>query len=295
MGIDQMKKIFFVYSQSLQPSVCKWVKLAVDSTKIDVNFMDWRDFVNPRSIAEQIYSSINEADLVIFDISDENKDVIYKLGYSHGIRKPTIVISEISFMTSPFDASGTRVLFYDHNQNINHDFIHSLSNSISEALNNPDEYIRSNRSKNDTKKLFISYSHKDKEYLDRLMVHLTPLKRKGLIDPWVDTRLKAGDKWKVEIEEALDQAKVAILLISADFLASDFIVDNELPPILSKASSEGTRIIPIILKPCRFKRDENLSPFLSINEPDAPLATLAHADQEFLYDEASSLVESLLM
>jgi transcriptional regulator with XRE-family HTH domain len=120
--------------------------------------------------------------------------------------------------------------------------------------------------------LFISYSHTDKEYLDRLLVHLRPLQKSGLIDPWNDTRIVAGDKWKEEIEKALEKAAVAVLLISADFLASNFIVDNELPPLLKKASDEGTVILPLILKPCGFIRDKSLSIFQAVNSPDAPLS-----------------------
>jgi len=92
-------------------------------------------------------------------------------------------------------------------------------------------------------------------------VHLKPLERDGLIDLWVDTRLRPGDRWKKEISAALERAQVAILLISADFLASDFITNDELPPILTAAEQKGTRIIPIILKPCRFARDKNLRHF----------------------------------
>jgi len=87
--------------------------------------------------------------------------------------------------------------------------------------------------------LFISYCHNDREYLDRLLIHLKPLQKEGLIEVWADTQLKAGDRWRVEIKQALDRASVAILLLSADFLASDFITENELPPLLKKSSRAG--------------------------------------------------------
>jgi len=114
------------------------------------------------------------------------------------------------------------------------------------------------------KRVFISYSHRDSAFLDRLMVHLKPLQRQGVLDPWVDTRLLAGERWKREIEKALKSARVAVLLISADFLASDFIIENELPPLLHAAEEKGTLIIPVILKPCRFTRDPHLREFQSV-------------------------------
>ena len=143
------------------------------------------------------------------------------------------------------------------------------------------------------KKIFISYCHKDKEYLDRLLVHLKPLKKQGLVDPWVDTKLVAGDDWKKEIKTALNEARAAILLVSADFLASDFIVDNELPPLLQAAKEKGSRIIPVILKPCRFLRDKNLRAFQSVNLPEEPLSLVSENERELIYDTVAQQVEEL--
>lgn len=144
------------------------------------------------------------------------------------------------------------------------------------------------------KKIFISYSHKDKIYFERLNVHLKPLEKKGLIEPWSDTRISAGEHWKKEIQKALDAAQVAVLLISADFLASDFIVDNELPPLLTKANNEGATIIPIILKPCRFVRESNLSKFQAINIPEEPLISASEHESELIYDAVAQRIEELI-
>jgi hypothetical protein len=142
-------------------------------------------------------------------------------------------------------------------------------------------------------KIFVSYSHKDNTYLERLMIHLKPLEKQGLIDTWVDTRLMAGDKWKKEIEKALKNAKVGILLISADFLASDFIISNELPPLLHSAEEAGTLIIPVILKPCRFLRDKNLREFQAINLPDEPLSQVNDNEREIIYDSIAQRIENI--
>ncbi len=81
--------------------------------------------------------------------------------------------------------------------------------------------------------IFVSYSHKDEEEKNRLLVHLGGLQRAGKIDLWNDDRIGAGGAWEQEINQAMNQARVAILLITADFLNSDFIISKEVPSGLS--------------------------------------------------------------
>jgi hypothetical protein len=112
-----------------------------------------------------------------------------------------------------------------------------------------------------------------------------------VIDAWDDTRLVPGTDWKRDVEEALDLARAAILLVSADFLASDFIVDNELQPLLRAAEQRGTVIIPVVVRPCRYTRDSSLSRIQAINDPSEPLAALEEVEQERLYDMIAEAVE----
>ena len=128
--------------------------------------------------------------------------------------------------------------------------------------------------------IFVSYTHADSNHLQRLKVHLRPFERQSLVDVWSDTRIRGGEKWKIEIKNALERAAVAILLISADYLASDFVADNELPSLLEAAKSEGVRILPIILKPCAFTSLENLSQFQAVNDPAKPMIALDEALRE---------------
>ena len=77
--------------------------------------------------------------------------------------------------------------------------------------------------------VFISYSHKDEDWKDRLVSHLGVLQQEGLIDLWNDRRIGAGEDWYQQIKEAIARASVAVLLVSADFLTSKFIRSKEIP------------------------------------------------------------------
>jgi hypothetical protein len=79
--------------------------------------------------------------------------------------------------------------------------------------------------------LFISYSHVDRVWVERLQKMILPLLRNHGLSLWDDSRIQPGDKWREEIETALAAAKVALLLVSSDFLASEFVSNSELPQL----------------------------------------------------------------
>jgi len=244
----------------------------------------------PNRIIEGIYEAIENADLIICDITNSNPNVMYELGFAHASRKPVILLTAASEHT-PFDITTTRMLFYNPDPLKVSEQVKDLYTLIRDALTDPDSFSARPSTDPSINTIFISYSHKDVDYLHKLFVHLRPLEKSGIVDPWADTKLEAGDNWKEEIERALSKARAAILLVSADFLASDFIVDNELPPLLANAETRGARIIPVIIKPCRFARDKNLKRFQAVNDPSKPLANMPDADQEVIYDKVSELVE----
>ncbi|HET6979025.1 MAG TPA: HEAT repeat domain-containing protein [Pyrinomonadaceae bacterium] len=146
------------------------------------------------------------------------------------------------------------------------------------------------RARNRTK-IFVSYSHADQRWLYRLQVHLKPLQQSNKITLWDDTMIKSGEKWREVIRRALDETKVAVLLISADFLASDFINTVELPALLEAAASEGVLIIPVLVSPSRFELTESLVQFQSPNLPKQPLNALRKAKQEEVFVKVSEVVE----
>lgn len=239
---------------------------------------------------EQVYRHLESADVVIVDITLLNPNMMYELGFAHGAERPVIVISG-NLPLVPFDIASVKVIRYEESPADLHTFERELKEAISGALDDPATFARRPTPRADINRLFISYSHKDRGVLDRLLIHLRPLEREELIDAWNDTKLEAGSNWKGEVERALEHARAAILLISADFLASDFIVDNELPPLLENAERRGTAILPVIVKPCRYTRDGSLRHLQAINDPNKPLMSLSPIDQEQVLDDIAATVE----
>ena len=143
-------------------------------------------------------------------------------------------------------------------------------------------------------KIFISYSHHNRDTLERLRVHLKPLERDDLIDPWDDTRLKTGQLWKDEIKNVLATAKVAVLLVSADFLASDFIATEELPPLLAAERARGLIIMPVILGPCRYTETPGLAQFMSVNDPARPISKMRKPDREAIWVKLAKDIEEAI-
>lgn len=103
-------------------------------------------------------------------------------------------------------------------------------------------------------KVFISYSHKDEVWKDRLTTHLGVLENQGLLQTWDDQRIGAGREWHEEIRKALDDARVAVFLISADSLTSKFFLDEEITRLLERRSREGVAIFPVVVRACAWNR-----------------------------------------
>jgi len=97
--------------------------------------------------------------------------------------------------------------------------------------------------------IFFSYSHKDEPFREQLETHLSMLKRQGLIKPWHDRMITAGDEWKGQIDDNLNAADIVLLLVTANFLASDYCYDIEMTRAIERHEIGEARVIPIILAP----------------------------------------------
>ena len=96
--------------------------------------------------------------------------------------------------------------------------------------------------------VFYSYAHEDEELVKELRKHLSILKRQGVIRDWYDREITAGTDWKGQIDQHLNSAGVILLLVSADFLASDYCYDVEMTRALERHDQGEARVIPVILR-----------------------------------------------
>jgi TIR domain len=99
-------------------------------------------------------------------------------------------------------------------------------------------------------KVFISYSHKDEHYREELEKHLVMLRRNGLVQTWTDRKILPGQEWSKEINTELEASNIILLLISSDFLASDYCFDIEVKQAMKQHEKGTSIVVPIILRPC---------------------------------------------
>jgi len=115
--------------------------------------------------------------------------------------------------------------------------------------------------------VFISYSHQDKEWLDKLRVFLTVLEQQGLIKFWEDGQLIPGEPWEKQIREVLDASKAGLLLVSQHFLISKFVKEVELPKLLEGAAKAGKKIYWLPLSPSTvFSSHKEITAYQSLLE-----------------------------
>ena len=128
--------------------------------------------------------------------------------------------------------------------------------------------------------LFFSYSHVDENLRDQLEIHLWGLRRQGLIDSWHDRRILAGDEFGAAIDGHIDTADVILLLISPDFIASDYCYEREMRRALDRHQRGDARVIPVILRPCDW-HDLPFGKLLATPKDGRPITKWPNLDEAF--------------
>ncbi|MGH4008636.1 MAG: NB-ARC domain-containing protein [Pseudonocardiaceae bacterium] len=123
--------------------------------------------------------------------------------------------------------------------------------------------------------MFVSYSHRDAEWALRLRVLLKPLVRGKRLRLWIDTDIRVGDEWHPDIIRAIEQSSVALLLVSADFLDSDFIMEQEVPALIK----QDVRLAPVLVGECYWDHVPALQRVQWLHDPGRDGALNLVADQ----------------
>ena len=129
--------------------------------------------------------------------------------------------------------------------------------------------------------LFLSYSHTDRAMIERLCIWLKPLVRQGVIAPWHDCMISPGTEWNKQISEHLNSSQIILLLVSSDFLASDFCYDIEMKRAMECHEKKEARVIPVILRPVLWE-DQEFSKLQALPECGRPITAWDNEDDAFV-------------
>ena len=127
--------------------------------------------------------------------------------------------------------------------------------------------------------IFISYSHKDSEWLEEFKIQLKPYLRNIDLQIWDDQQIEVGAKWREEIEQALASATVAVLLVSPAFLASNFIHNEEIPKLLKAEKERGLVVFWIPVRASSFEETQIVE-YQSAHPPNQPIARMRPEDRD---------------
>ena len=130
-------------------------------------------------------------------------------------------------------------------------------------------------------KVFYSYSHKDEPYREALETHLSILRRNGHITEWHDRRISAGSEWEVDINFNLEDADMILLLVSSNFLASDYCYDTEMIRAMERHDAKEAIAIPIILSPCLWSQSQ-FSKLNALPKDGKAISTFENPDSGWL-------------
>src|SRR5260370_11540536 len=129
--------------------------------------------------------------------------------------------------------------------------------------------------------VLFSYAQADQKMRDRLAIHLSQLQRDGLIEAWSDQQILAGANRAQEIDQAIRRSHIILLLISADFLASDACYDVEMRQALARHQAGMVHVIPIIVCPCDWQ-DSPFAHLQCLPRNTKPVTLWGNRDEAFV-------------
>ena len=139
--------------------------------------------------------------------------------------------------------------------------------------------------------VFISYSHKDEAYLNEILPFLSLLERSG-ITIWCDKYIEPGCEWDVEIRNHLELAKVAVLLVSQDFIDSKYIWENELNRLLNEVKEQGVKILWLPVSPSTVMY-EDINKYQCVCDPKATLSRMSEDGRKDVYVSLNSCIRKI--
>jgi len=129
--------------------------------------------------------------------------------------------------------------------------------------------------------IFISYSHQDEVLHGQLAKHLKPLEHEGLIRSWYDRQILPGEEFEAEISSELNAASVILLLISPDFISSEYCWGTEMKRAMERHEARTARVIPVILRPIDW-RSTPFGKLLALPRDGKPITTWPNQDEALL-------------
>lgn len=171
-----------------------------------------------------------------------------------------------------------------------------VSESLTISNNNMQGSDRRPQSANMRHKIFVSYSHKDEKYRQDVETSLRTLnytENKLDFEWWDDKKIVPGSDWEQSIESKIEGATIGILIVSRNFLASEFIMRKEVPVLLEKMQNDGTRLLTIVAGACLFEK-HFFRKYQTINPPNRPLSSLGDHEQELIYSKLENTIIGII-
>jgi tetratricopeptide (TPR) repeat protein len=142
--------------------------------------------------------------------------------------------------------------------------------------------------------VFVSYSHKDERWKERLRAHLGVLEQEDQIVIWDDRQIEPSAEWYDKIKEIMAKAAVAVCLISADYLSSRFCTKEEIPHLLERRKSEGMQLFLVYLRPCAYKAVRWLEPRQMLPTADKPISRHYRGNWDTPFADISERIFNIL-